>query len=65
MESLAVILWNIALKKVEASKVANFIFLQPVVGVILGVGLQGDPMTGWSMAGGALVLGGMYAASRP
>ena len=61
---LAVILWNIALKKVEASKVANFIFLQPVVGVLLGVGLQGDPMTGWSMAGGAFVLGGMYAASR-
>lgn len=61
---LAVILWNVALKKVEASKVANFIFLQPVVGVLLGVGLQGDPLTPWSMAGGALVLGGMYAASR-
>lgn len=61
---LAVILWNVALKKVEASKVANFIFLQPVVGVALGVGLQGDTLTGWSMAGGALVLGGMYAASR-
>lgn len=61
---LAVILWNVALKKVEASKVANFIFLQPVVGVLLGVGLQGDPLTRWSMAGGALVFGGMYAASR-
>ncbi len=61
---LAVILWNVALKKVEASKVANFIFLQPVVGVLLGVGLQGDPLSGWSMAGGALVLGGMCAASR-
>lgn len=61
---LAVILWNVALRKVEASKVANFIFLQPVVGVLLGVGLQGDPLTHWSMAGGALVLGGMYAASR-
>jgi len=61
---LAVILWNVALKKVEASKVANFIFLQPVVGVLLGVGLQGDPLTRWSMAGGALVLGGMYAASH-
>ena len=61
---LAVILWNVALKTVEASKVANFIFLQPVVGVALGVGLQGDPMTSWSMAGGALVIGGMYAASK-
>ena len=61
---LAVILWNIALEKVEASKVANFIFFQPLVGVLLGVGLQGDPFTGWSMAGGALVLAGMWAASR-
>lgn len=61
---LAVLLWNVGLKRVEASKVANFIFLQPVVGVALGVGLQGDPLTGWSMAGGALVLTGMYAASR-
>ncbi|MCM2305724.1 MAG: DMT family transporter [Elusimicrobia bacterium] len=61
---LAVILWNVALRQVEASKVANFIFLQPVVGVLLGVGLQGDPLTAWSAAGGALVLGGMYAASR-
>jgi len=61
---LAVILWNSALKKVEASKIANFIFLQPVVGVLFGVGLQGDPFTGWSMAGGALVLAGMYASSR-
>ena len=60
---LAVILWNVALEKIEASKVANFIFLQPVVGVLLGVGLQGDPFTGWSMAGGALVLAGMWAAS--
>ncbi len=61
---LAVILWNVALKSVEASKVANFIFLQPVVGVLLGVFLQGDPFTGWSMAGGALVVAGMWAASR-
>ncbi len=61
---LAVILWNVALKSIEASKAANFIFLQPVVGVALGVGLQGDPLTGWSMAGGALVLGGMYAAAH-
>ena len=61
---LATIMWNMALRKVEASSVANFIFLQPVVGVLLGVGLQGDPLTRWSMAGGALILGGMYAASR-
>lgn len=60
----ATMLWNAALTKVEASKVANFIFLQPVVGVLFGVVLQGDAFTGWSMGGGALVLAGMWAASR-
>lgn len=61
---LGVLLWNAALVKVEASKVANFILLQPVVGVLLGVLLQGDPFTGWSAAGGALVLASMWTASR-
>ena len=61
---LATMLWNVALVKVEATSVANFIFLQPVVGVAFGVYLQGDAFTGWSMAGGALVLSGMWAATR-
>lgn len=61
---LAVILWNVALKNVEASRIANFIFLQPVVGVLLGVTIAGDVLTSWSLAGGALVLSGMWAATR-
>ena len=61
---LAVLLWNLALEKIEASTVANFIFLQPVVGVMLGIGFQGDTLSRWSMAGGALVLAGMWTALR-
>lgn len=61
---LATWMWNAALEKVEAGKAANFIFLQPLVGVLSGIYLQGDPFTGWSAAGGALVLGGMWAATR-
>jgi drug/metabolite transporter (DMT)-like permease len=61
---LSVILWNMALKNVEASRIANFIFLQPLVGVLFGVIIAGDALTHWSMAGGALVLGGMWAATR-
>ena len=57
-------IWNEVLRKVEASSSANFIFLQPLVGVALGAGLLGDPMTRWSAIGGALVLGGMWAATR-
>ncbi len=61
---LAVILWNVALKKVEASRIANFIFLQPVIGVLFGVLISSEALTHWSLAGGALVLSGMWAATR-
>ncbi|MFI5362700.1 MAG: DMT family transporter [Elusimicrobiota bacterium] len=61
---LGAVVWNVALKRVEASRQANFIFLQPLVGVALGAGLMGDPLTRWTAAGGALILGGMWAATR-
>jgi drug/metabolite transporter (DMT)-like permease len=61
---LGAIVWNIALKRVEASRQADFIFLQPLVGVALGASLFGDPFTRWTAAGGALVLGAMWAATR-
>lgn len=61
---LGALIWNVALRRVEPSRQANSIFLQPVVGVALGAGLLGDPLTGWTAAGGALVLAGMWAATR-
>ena len=57
-------IWNVVLSRVQASSSATFIFLQPVVGVALGAGLLGDPLTRWSAIGGALVLSGMWAATR-
>ena len=61
---LGALIWNYVLRRVEASSSANFIFLQPLVGVALGAGLLGDPLTRWTLAGGALVVVGMWAASR-
>lgn len=57
-------IWNAVLRDVEASSTANFIFLQPLVGVALGAGLLGDPFTRWSAIGGALVLAAMWGATR-
>lgn len=61
---LGALIWNVVLRKVEASSSANFIFLQPLVGVALGAGVLGDPLTRWTAYGGALVLAGMWAATR-
>jgi drug/metabolite transporter (DMT)-like permease len=61
---LGALIWNVALRRVEPSRQANSIFLQPLVGVALGAGVLGDPLTRWTAAGGALVLGGMWAATR-
>ncbi|NNN04790.1 MAG: EamA family transporter [Elusimicrobia bacterium] len=61
---LGALIWNNVLSRVEASATANFIFLQPLVGVALGAGLLGDPLTRWTLAGGALIVAGMWAAAR-
>lgn len=61
---LGALIWNVVLRRIEASSSANFIFLQPLVGVALGAGALGDPLTRWTAYGGALVLAGMWAATR-
>lgn len=57
-------LWNKGLELTQASSLAAFIFIQPLVGVVLGLLLHGDRLTGWSAAGGALILLGVYASTR-
>ena len=61
---LAALTWNVTLKRIEASRQASFIFLQPLVGVALGAAFLGDRLTRWTGAGGALILAGMWAATR-
>lgn len=57
------ILWNIALETASASQTANVVFVQPLVGVLLGVLLGHDPLTAWSVVGGVLIVAGVYAAT--
>ncbi len=56
--------WNKAVEAAPASQVANFVFLQPLVGVLLGVLLAGESLSAWSAAGGALIMSGVYAATK-
>ena len=56
--------WNRALELVEASRLAHFIFLQPVVGIALGLVVERKPLSAWSIAGAALIGVGIYAVAR-
>lgn len=56
--------WNKALEAVPASTLAHFVFLQPVIGVLLGTFLQKERLSAWSVLGGGLILIGVYGASR-
>ncbi|MBI4369505.1 MAG: EamA family transporter [Elusimicrobia bacterium] len=56
--------WNKALENVSASMLANFIFLQPLAGVILSAALGRGAVNSWGITGGFLILAGAYLASR-
>jgi drug/metabolite transporter (DMT)-like permease len=53
-----------ALTHVTASRVAAFSYLQPLLATLLGVALLDEKVTGWLIAGGALVLAGVFVTER-
>ena len=59
---LGYLVWNWALRRVEAPRAAIFLCVQPVAGAGLGVILLGEPLTGFTLAGGALIVGGVLLA---
>ena len=66
---LGYLFWYGALEKIEASRVAAFIYLEPLVTLAAAVALLGEPVTGASILGGLLVLLGVLlvqtAPARP
>lgn len=61
---LGALFWNLALRTAPASRLANFVFLQPLIGVALGAWLLGEPLSRWTLYGAVLVLAGMWTAAR-
>ncbi len=57
---LAYPLWFRLLETTDASDVTLFIFLQPVVGTLIGVALLHEPFTVWAAVGALLVLIGVW-----
>jgi drug/metabolite transporter (DMT)-like permease len=54
--------WTLA--RAEASLVALFIYLQPVIATLLGITFAGEELTARTVAGALIIFGGVYLALR-
>lgn len=61
---LAYVLYYLALDRLEPSKVAVFMYLQPVFAALLATFVTGEPLTLRFVTGGALILAGVLIAER-
>jgi drug/metabolite transporter (DMT)-like permease len=61
---VAYLIYAFALTELSASRVAAFAYLQPVVAALLGAWLLGERITLGVVAGGALILLGVFLAER-
>jgi drug/metabolite transporter (DMT)-like permease len=62
--ALGYLIWNWALERVPATRAAIFINVQPAVGALLGVLCLGEAASGFTLAGGALVVLGLFLTMR-
>ena len=54
---MAYFAYNIALTKIDASRVAVYIYFEPVVAILFGVTLLGEPLN-WQVVAGAVMIAG-------
>lgn len=57
-------MWNNALKHRAASQVAVYVYFNPVVAAAVAYLFLGERLTGWFLAGSALVLGGVVLVNQ-
>lgn len=62
--AVAYSLYNKALESLPAAQVGNFLNLNPVIGALIAFLFLKDRLTGLQMAGGILVLAGIWLSSR-
>jgi drug/metabolite transporter (DMT)-like permease len=61
---VAFMLYYAALEHLEASQVAAFIYIEPVIAQALSVAFLGEPLTASLLAGGAAILLGLWLVSH-
>ena len=57
---LAYMLYNLALQDIDASQAGVFANLIPVVGVISGIVVLGEPISARAIVGGLIVMAGVW-----
>jgi len=60
--ALSYFLYNYALSRLEASRAAVWLYLEPVVALTLGALLLGEGVAIQTVAGGLVILAGVYLA---
>lgn len=61
---IAYLIFGFALHELAASTVAAFSYLQPVIAAALGVWMLGEKITTRAVAGGILIMAGLYLTER-
>ena len=61
---LMFVLWNQGVRRVGSSNTAVYYYLVPVVALIAGVVMLGEPITVLQVAGGGLIIGGLVLVRR-
>ncbi len=62
---LAYIAWYDALQAIAASQVGAFLYLEPLVAVIVAAAILAEPITWVSLLGGTVILTGVWLVNRP
>jgi len=62
--AIAMLLWNYAIRRMGAMRAGQFLHLIPAFTVVLAIGLLGEALLSFHIAGIALIAGGLYVASR-
>jgi len=62
---LAYIAWYDGLQAIAASQVGAFLYLEPLVAVMVAGTILSEPITWASLTGGGVILLGVYLVNRP
>ncbi len=61
--AMGMVAWNRALREVSASTMALFVFVQPVVGMAIGIVALGETVGWWAILGATLIVQGVAIAT--